>query len=274
MKNTSFIMLMLIASCGLFAQESAVKSLQFSWGLGKIHRQDLTFSPMTHKDVSRMNFSLSYQRSKKLEHIALIRFGAYNPQLRMPFSYNTTFNTHTRTSFPHLFSMIDLQYGIGKRVVDNNNLTASLGAKSKNRLWFSSYNYGESGTSGYYINFGLDLWMKFDYTFNEENRLQVNIGLPLLAYIYRSPYLGQDDNYFEDNLSHNGIKSFLNHLKRGSLQSWGSSQSLDIDMALYRTVSKKWDVGVSYLFSLNKNQSPTHLTSIENVFSLTANLKF
>ena len=274
MKNISFLILMLLGLLDLNAQESNYNSLQFSWGLGQVQRQDLTFSPMIHQKWSPINFSLSYQRSKKLEHIALVRYGLYKPQISEPYPYSTTFNSHNRTTYPHSFNMIDIQYGIGKKIINNARFTASIGAKSKNRLWLSSYNYGESGTSGYYINFGLDLWMKVTYELNSSNKLYANVGLPFFAYIYRNPYLGQDDRYFEDNLSHSDIKSLFNHVKRGGFESWGTSQSLDIDMTYYRTISDKWDLGISYLFSLNKNQSPTKLTSIENVFSLAANLKF
>ena len=67
---------------GVKAQEQAsVNSFGLSWGMGNIMRQDLTVSPFIHKDWSPVNVRLIYERSKKLEQQASLKFGHYSPRI-------------------------------------------------------------------------------------------------------------------------------------------------------------------------------------------------
>ncbi len=270
------IVLLVLALSGsaLSAQELKPNSLQLNWGLGQLMRQDLNFSPLIHQKWSALNFGLIYERSGRLEQMALVKFGQYQPQAGESYDYQATFNTETRTALPHSFTMLDLQYGLGKKVLERNHFSLSTGLKSRNRLWSSSYQFGDSGSFGYYFSFGLDLWLKAKYQLNDKSELSGNVGLALFSYNCRNPYLSQDDWYFEDNLEHRGLRSFLNYINDGELQSWGSSQVFDFDISYYYRLSPKWQLGASYWLSLNFNQSPTPLNSVENLIYLVGKYNF
>ena len=116
--------------------------------------------------------------------------------------------------------------------------------------------------------------MNFQYDLTEKHHFKSNVSIPLFAYIYRDPYLTQDDEFFENLYSHKGLKELGARIKDGQLQSWGSSQSFDFDISYDYSLNEKWDIGCKYLLSMNFNQSPTKYSSIENVIYISGTFKF
>ncbi len=251
---------LIILTLGLKAQEEArVNSFGLNWGMGNIMRQDLSVSPFVHKDWSPINVRLVYERSNKLEQQASLKFGYYTPRVGEEFKYNSFYNGE-EIAYPHYFTMIDINYALGFSVVEKEKFKFVLGGKSKNKFYASTYNFGPSGPSPLFIAFGLDIWMNFQYDLNEKHHFKSNVSIPLFAYIYRDPYLAQDDEFFENIYSHKGLKELGARIKDGQLQSWGSSQSFDFDISYDYSLNEKWEIGCKYLLSMNFNQRPTKFT--------------
>ena len=276
MKRRLFVLCgLIILTLGLKAQEAAnVNSFGLSWGMGHVKRQDLSFSPMTHQKWSALNFALSYERSKKLEQEALVRFSHYAPQVGEPYEFIFAFNTEKYSSYPHTFTQLDVNYALGKNIVERGNFKMALGGKARIRLWPSNYMWGDNGSFGYYFSNGLDAWLKMEYKLNDKNHLRAHVGLPLFSFVSRSPYMSQNDEYFADNIEHNDFKSVMNFLKRSEIQSWGLSQGVDLDLSYYHAFSERWELGASYWLSMNFNQAPTPLASTEHTFFISTRLKF
>ena len=268
------LFLSLFGSSDLFAQEERANSLQLNWGVGNIMRQDISFSPMIHQKWSALNFAIIYERSKKLEQEAFAKFSRYTPQVGEPFEFNSYFNTGKYSTYTHSLIMLDVHYALGKKVVDHNDFQLTIGGKLRNRLWPADYIFGNAGSFGYYFSFGLDAWLKMEYKLSEKDHLKAHVALPIFSFNSRSPYMSQNDEYFEDNLEHKDLKSLVNFIKRSKFQSWGQSQGIDLDLSYYHTLSAKWDIGASYWLCMNFNQTPTHFASIENVLFLSTRLKF
>lgn len=269
------IAISILCTMTLVAQEDVkVNSLSLNWGMGHVKRQDLSFSPMVHQKWSALNFALSYERSKKLEQEILVRFSHYTPQVGEPYEFNLYFNTEKFSTYPHTFTQFELNYSLGKNIVELGNFKMALGGKARIRFWPSNYMWGDNGSFGYYFSSGLDAWLKLEYVLNDKNHLRAHIGLPVFSFISRSPYMSQNDEYFADNIEHNDFKSVMNFLKRSEIQSWGLSQGVDLDVSYYHAFSGRWEIGASYWLSMNFNQAPTPLASIENTFFLSARLKF
>jgi len=268
------ILLPLLLATDLFGQEASKNVVSVSWGMSNLAKQDITFTPLIHQGWSPINFLLSYKRSNKLEHQASIRFGNYKSRIGEEFTYSVPWESGNFPTYPHNINVAGINYSLGKSIFNKNQIKLTLGGKSRNRFDISDYIYGNSGTAGNYLSLGLDIWLKVQYELSEKHHLTSNIGLPIFAYVYRSPYLTQNDDYFEDIYSHKDIKGFFLYFKRGELQSWNKSQNFDFDFNYYYTLSKKWEIGAIYWFSINLNQKPTKYGSIENVLYFTANYKF
>jgi len=275
MKNQCYLIALLLLLSGgeLFAQTEAHKSLQLSWGVGNLLRQDLSASDMIHQDVSPINFLAAYTREKKLIHQVHLKVGTYNPIVADTFTYFMPPDEYWPT-YPHSFVLIDLNYSLGKTIMNTEQWKVSLGGRARNRLHPSNYYYADYGFFGYYLSFGLDAWAQVDYQLNETHRFNAQAALPLFSFTARSPSLMQDDEYIENIISHNGLRIFAENIKDGHLQSWGKSQIFDLNINYFYTLSEKWEIGSSYYLSMNFNQDPTRFTSIENVLYLSTNLTF
>ena len=102
-------------------EQARVNSLGLSWGMGNIMRQDLTVSPFIHQEWSPINVRLVYERSRKLEQQASLKFGHYSPRIGEAYNYNSFYNGE-ETTLPHDFTMIDINYALGFSVVENGKV--------------------------------------------------------------------------------------------------------------------------------------------------------
>ncbi|MDH5381193.1 MAG: hypothetical protein OEW75_10090 [Cyclobacteriaceae bacterium] len=273
MKKLIILIFPLFLSSGLYAQKRNDNAIALHWGVGNIMRQDLTVSPFIHKKWSPVNVLMSYSRSNKLIHFADLKFSFYNPSIVEPYAYNSFYGGE-QTSMPNSFKLIDFNYALGKTVLEKSPWELVIGGKSRNHIYASDYNFGPSGPSPMHVSFGLDLWLNLKYALNKKHYFTTNLSLPLFAYIYRVPYLAQDDQYFETIYSHNGITEFASRIKDGQLQSWGVSQRFDFDVRYGYVINEKWDIGMNYLLSMNFNQLPTRISQIENAIYLSGKYKF
>lgn len=276
MKKTLYLLsLLLIISQGeLSAQNEASQSLALQWGAGHLQMQNLSFSRFIHKDVSPFNIGLVYQRSNRLEQQINVKFSSYQSQTGELYEYYRDSPDETQSTYQSSFQMLDLNYSLGKVVLDKNDFQLTLGGRSRNRLFASNNAFGWTDFFGYYFSFGLDAWVNLKYDLNETHHFESNLALPLVSLNTRSPYLQSDDQYLMDNYAHKPLPAVINYIGHARPQSWGQAQGLDFDLSYYYSLNDKWDLGGSYRFSLNMNQSTTPFTSIENILSFNAKIKF
>lgn len=269
-----FTTLFIFCTMVLFAQEDVkVNSLELNWGMGNIKRQDLTVSPFVHKDWSPINIRLVYERSKKLRQQASLKIGQYSPRIGEAYQFYSFFNGEL-TAMAHSFLLIELKYAIGKSIMEKGKWNFVLGGKSNNKLYPSTYNFGPSGPSPIYSSFGLDLWLNLSFELNEKHHFNSNVSLPVFSFIYRDPYLAQDDEFFQNLYSHKPLKELTERIKDGQMESWGKSQGFDFDLNYGYLLNDKWEIGCTYLLSMCFNQTPTEYAQLENVIYISGKFKF
>ncbi len=262
-------------SANLQAQDTLRNSIQVSVGLGHLAIQDLTFSPFIHKSFSPISIGFNYQRSKKLEQIASLDYSGYKARIGDEFTY-TSFRDSTKSyqTYPHNFTRIQLNYSLGKTVFRSEKLALAVGGRSNNRLYLSNYTFGNNGSFGYYFNLGLDIWFRGSYNITGNQTIEANLFLPLFSFNTRSPYLSQDDEYFQDIYSHKGFKSFLSYFSGGEIQSWNKNRYFDLDISYLVNIKAKWRIGASYGFFLGFNKTPARYACIENKLRFIAAFRF
>ncbi len=265
---------LLLGSGALIAQEDAHSSLALQWGLGHLQMQNLSFSRFIHKTASPYNIGLVYERSGKLEQQANIKFSTYQSQTGELYDYYWDTPEETQSTYASSFFFLDLNYSLGKVVLDQNDFQLTLGGRNRNRLMASNNAFGWTDFFGYYFSFGLDAWVNLQYDPSDKHHFSANLALPLVSLNTRSPYLQSDDQYLMDNYAHKPLPAVINYISHARPQSWGQSQGLDVDASYYYSLNDKWDLGGGYRFSLNMNHSTTPLTAIENLLSLNAKVKF
>jgi hypothetical protein len=126
--------LLIFLAAVMMAQDDAkVNALSLNWGMGNIKRQDFTITPFTHSDWSPLNVQLVYERSKKLEQQASLKFGQYSPRIDEEYTYYSFYNGD-EIAEPHYFTMIDINYALGLSVVEKGKFV--VGGEIKESVLF------------------------------------------------------------------------------------------------------------------------------------------
>jgi hypothetical protein len=256
--------------------ETRVNSIGLSWGMGNLIRQDLVFTPAIHKAWSPVNVAVSYNRSKKLEQRAYLKFGSYKTSIGEDFTYYWDNPDETEVLLPHQFLVLDLSYSLGKAVYRNEKLKLTVGGRSRNYLHVSYYTYGINYIQhfDYNISFGLDAWTNVNYTISEKHRLEANVALPLFSYNARPPYMSQDAEFYFKGYSHSDFKTLLQFIADGKMRTVKEVRGFDLDVSYYYSISDRFEIGCSYWLSSNINELPRKYTSFENIFYITGKFNF
>ena len=275
MKTTKIILLLLFLwTFNGYSQDAKTNSLTLNWGVGNLHRQDVNFSPFIHKSWSGLNLGLVYEHTGKQYHRVYSRFGRYTAFHEGPFTYNTEEKGELKQveTLPHSFNMLDLNYTLGFKVMSSEKVTILLGGQARNLLNIGDYEYGNSGIGFYNFAFGIDVWSSAKYKLSDKHSLGAELSLPIFSWVTRSPYLGQDDQYFRDVAKNKVFDSIGNYLRRGELQSWGGFQRVDFQMNYTYALSEKWNLKATYSLNMNFSKTPQSYTSIENVLMIGAQI--
>ena len=266
-----FLSILIMSTTLLSAQETKQNSFGMNLGMGNLQKQDLIFSPFVAQDWSPLNVLLEYEHNAKLKQEASIRFGQSFDFIGEPFSYYSRDIAYDK--WPHSFTNLDLNYSLSKSFIRTTNLTVSAGGRVRNRFQISNFEFGHAGQFSYNLSSGIDALLSAEYQ-SGKHTFQSNLALPIFSFLARSPYTSQDDQYLKRIMVHGDLKIFWEHIKTEKLQSWGKSQMVDLDIRYKYAINEKWDIGITYLFSMNLHNSPVQYTSIENIVYLGTTLKF
>jgi len=268
-----------ISISGLRAQDEAPgsaegpsNSIGLYWGMRKLKQQDLIFSRFVHQDWSPVHVILNYEHSGKLEHRASIRYGHYSAHTGDLYDYQ--WDEITYPKLEHSFTEVDLTYSLGAKLAENEQWSFILGGRFRNRFQISYYDYGPSAQFAYHVPIGLDAWFNVSFDPGNKHHLEASLNLPLFSYVVRSPYMGQDDEYLERISVHGDVKIFFQHLSSGELQSWGTSQIIDLGLRYQFALSDRWKLGAAYQFSMNLHAEPLDFKSYESLFLVGTTFKF
>lgn len=272
--TTVFLLLSLLMAAGSnmnLKAQNPPNQLALSYGLEYLTRQDLVFSPMVHEAVSGVNLGLSYTRKKKLYQDLELSFSRFTPHLSEAYKFSV--HGEAKTAEAHQFNFIDLDYQIGKSWGDEN-LQFSTGGALLADVQSLNYVYGRIGNFGYYSSIGLGVFGELNYSWNPLNHLGLKLQLPLVSWLARSPYAVNDDEYIENQASHNDFKTFFALLEDGKLATWTKLQYLDLDLSYSHALNQRWSLGAVYAFEFLHSEEPRPLTSFENSLKLQIALKF
>ncbi len=256
-----------------FGQESTRKNaLSIDLGPGYLARQDLIFTPLIHNDLSLLNIGFHYTRNAKLFQKASLRYAGFSPMVAEPFEF--TIHGDTNTAYPHSFSLIDLDYQLGKSIKETPHAVTTVGGLFSTDIQALNYAYGRIGSFGYYAAFGLGVFGKYGRTINEKSQVSATLQFPLVAWLARSPYLVNDDAFIENISSHDGFKTLMAFIGDGQLVTWNKMQTLDLALKYEYQLSERWGLGAAYLFEFIHVPQPRNLLSFRHSLNLSTHFRF
>lgn len=253
------------------AQRDTTPQLTLSIGPAHLSRQDLIFSPFIHKDFSPLAFGLKYEKNKKVHQFARLDYSGFTTGINTPYDY--LLDGETETAYPHSFTFVGLDYGLGHWIGDNSKNQSLLGGSVNIDIQAFTYQYGRASFFGYYATIGLGVWYKRIFQLAERHSLSGQVEVPLLSWYARSPYLVNDDEFIENIYSHNGFTTFFAYLGDGSLVTWNKLQTVNLGVDYQYALSEKWTIGASWRFAFIHASEPLPLTSVQNNFSVILGLR-
>ncbi|RPI44852.1 MAG: hypothetical protein EHM46_02380, partial [Bacteroidetes bacterium] len=213
----------------LTAQDTQSRnSISLEAGAGHLQRQDLVFSPMIHRDATLVNAGIRYLRDSRIIQMAAISFAHYDPMVTEP--YNFFLQGEEMTAYPHLFTFVELDYMLGKRIGRNGNTDWIIGGQLTLDIQAVNYVYGRISHFGYYAAPGAGLFAGYERSLGQTGRLASSIRIPVVSLLARSPYLINDDEFIENQSSHSGVKTFFAFLGDSEIATWNTLQYFDIDL--------------------------------------------
>jgi hypothetical protein len=269
-KYTIFIFL--LAPVLAFCQEEKQKQLSLTWGAGSLIRQDLIFSPMIHRDFSATHFSIGYERKKQMVHNIEVSFSSFNPSLSEGsyFEYGEEKNLYS-----HSLSLVSIYYAMGRQTVVNEKFEMGAGAFFHPDIQVLNYVYGRTGPYfGYFASLGLGVFGRIEYHVNIASWLKAELRLPVLAWVARSPYLVNDDEFIENIASHNSLKTFRSFIEDGELTTLNKLQQAGLLVQYHYRFTKRVSAGAGYRFLVLHHTEPRNLLSLENFLALNVNFHF
>ena len=246
--------------------------LTLSFGPSILARQDMIFSPNIHNDFTILNVGLGYTREAKLFQTVRFNYANFNPMVLDPYEF--TEYGELETAYPHSFNLIDLDYLLGKNVMETKKSVLTVGGMFSSNIQAMNYVYGRFSNFGYFATFGLGGFVQDKFTINEKSHLTATLQLPFASWLSRSPYLVNDDEFIENIISHSGFKTFMAYLGDGQLATWNKLQTFDLEVKYAYILNEKWDLGAAYAFEFIHASQPRNLLSFRNALNLSATLKF
>ncbi len=246
--------------------------LSLNLGAGYIARQDLVFSPFIHQDFTLLNLGLEYTRNTNVYQNLRLGFTSFNPMLTSPYEY--TINGETELASEHYFTLIDLDYSIGKEFRKTDKSTTKVGAIFAADVQVLNYTYGRIGSFGYYSSFGLGAFILKEYSLNEKSSVSGRFAIPLFNWLSRSPYLVNDDEFIENISSHSTLKSFFAFIGDGEFATLNKLQTFNLEAKYTYQLNRRWDIGLGYFFEFIHVKEPRKLLSYRNSLFVSTNYRF
>jgi len=269
MKNVLSIIIILIFTQSIYAQEPIKNSLALRYGTSYLMRQDQIFSPFIKKNLSPISISVEYKNEKKYIHTLEFNVAMHKTQLIE--SYEFIWNDGEKgMTWPSSLFLLDLNYYFGFKKELSEKLKLSYGLASANKIQAGENVWGFASIFGYYANFGLNLWTELDYKLNDKNSISANVSIPTLSWTARSPYNVNDGEFIQNTVTNKAIPTFFAYLGDGHIRTWNTSQIVDFGISYKYHFSDKISAGLNYDLEFIKFSAPRMLTSIRN----TAQIQF
>jgi hypothetical protein len=185
--------------------------------------------------------------------------------------YEFKFHGESESAYPHTINFFDLNYQWGKPGKHDKFV---IGGYFFTDIQVMNYAYGRITNFGYFATLGIGLFGTYNVQISKHSKLIPTLRLPIFAWLARSPYLVNDDEFIDNISSHSGFKTFTAFLGDGQLTSWNNAQQLDFELNYSYSINNRWRVGAGYLFEFIHVSSSRNLLSFRNSLNFSTTLKF
>ncbi|MCB9196518.1 MAG: hypothetical protein H6598_09865 [Flavobacteriales bacterium] len=255
-------------------KEKSSKEIKVNWGLSNDHLQNDNFSPLVYSSSSVVNFGLGFLIEKKTKHNISAYFHS-NKMAYQDYVFETPFTIEgeKEKTYPHVFDAFRLRYDFRIRQLTKDKYSLELGVSSENTLQQYRYFFGSASYFGYYFMFSGAAYLKGYLNLPKDRKVSLYANLPFVSYVSRSPYLQQNDDYFENNYEHRALKSLFGYINDGHFQFPNELRAFDITAEFIYPLKEKLIMTFGYSLYYNQNINPQNFILIRNQLIIGLNIK-
>jgi hypothetical protein len=270
--GTVIVLLLVSGAAGAAAaQDGHGRRITLAAGALYVAHQDLSHTPLVHGGMTPFSLELRFERLGRWQHFLAANVSTV--ESRRGDAYPILFDDHGHYTHPHAYVFFDASYGIGRRIPARGG-SAALGAAARLDLHATDYSYGVEKNFGYFISPSLDLWYRHEIEFGSRHRASARVQAPLVAWVARSPYMVNDDQFIENIASNAPLRIAFALLADGELAGWDRMQRIDLGLDYHYRLSRRLGVGASYRLAFLRDEEPRPLTSVRSSVDLTTSFRF
>lgn len=246
------ITIFLLGTSNLWGQDNVLKNtLHFSVGQHQGIFEDHNFSPLHYKDKGLIyDFAYSRVRQQSLFTFAL-QYGA---------GFATTKASSEFTS-EYILGDLRLQYlQFAKQPGKNKRLY--LGGQY--HFYINYLEWNNQASFSFLANHSLDIAARYDYDWNEKNRLIFSLDVPIINLVVRPPYNGFDEELDRNNDEGNVFRLITD----GRWGSFNKLMAYAFQMQYHRQLSSRFDLNATYRNRLYKTFEINSITHFQHQFLL------
>ncbi len=252
--------------------QSANERFSLTIGLSAVARQDQIFSPFIHSGNSLTNLGFTWERSKRLNQFLELQFSTTSATASEPYDYSWHPDPEQFSTYPHNFTFLELNYGLGKSWQQGRAIFRA-GGVLENNIQALNYNPGPFSFFGYFASFGFAPQIGLSLPAGRNGALDFALQAPLVSWVARSPYLVNDDEFIENTSGHNSLGTLVKFIGDGALQFPDQLQKLTFSARYQHDLGKRLDIGLAYRLQFIRHTEPLTLLSYQHQFCIQIGLK-
>lgn len=274
MKSLSFL---LLTAAGLFpavvlSGQTSTQRFSLNVGFSTIARQDQIFSPFIHSGNTFTNLGFTWEQSKRLNQFLELQFSNTAAAAGEPYDYSWHPDPEVFSTYPHNFTFLELNYGLGKSW-QQGKATFRAGGVLENNVQALNHNPGPFSFFGYFISSGVAPQIGLNLPAGRKGAFDFALQTPLVSWVARSPYLVNDDEFIENTSVHNSLGTLVRFIGDGALQLPDQLQKLTLSARYQHNAGKRLDIGLAYRLQFIRHTEPLTLLSYQHQFSIRIGLK-
>lgn len=262
-RQRAALLLLLLLACGVaaFAQRPAGHSFSVGLNPGWLQRQDLVFSPLVHHAISPLGVDLRYAARGKWPQTFGLRYVGYRPQAGPAFSYVD--DGVTKTAGPHVFTFVNADYTLGRSFARNRASITTVGVAVNLDVDLLNYAYGRTGNFGYFTSAGVGFFVDREWQMSKGGSFDLQVAVPVIGWISRSPYLVNDDEFIENIADHSELRSLFAFVADGRFRTFTAVQAATLSADYRYPLLSRVHVGLGLRLAALRTDDPRPLRSLE-----------
>lgn len=243
-----------------FQAQAQKNRIELELGASLLGRQDLIFSPFVHQSFSPIHVGLQWE-NQNYQRLGL-RANLHSSALLSRFRYLE--EDHSKVAAQHFFTLVELDYSKGWSILSKDKFSLVAGVTSQNHFQMMNYQYGRIGSFGYYLQLGVGPYLQAQLRPTSKTRFEIRASQPAFAWISRSPYLVNDDEFIENISSHSSLRTLGAFIVDGDFVSALDFKDVKSELKWVRSLGKHLEGGLSYRFDYLHVENPRPLKSYQN----------